>query len=259
MRRCKKGEIEWLEFEQLQPFPEVVQGVFLRQGGVSSPPFDSLSLGGKEGNPEQIAENRRRVLQVVKLSELVVARECHGKQIREVPAPSSLLDEGCDGLITQKEDLALLITHADCQAAIFYDPVHRVIANVHCGWRGSVQNIYGETVAYFCHHFGTDPKDLLVCISPSLGPLKAEYLHYKEELPAHFHSFQVGPCLFDFWAISRVQLQNAGVLDSHIEIAEICTFLEPKDFFSYRRDKKTGRHGTIAGLLNCRSSAAWAF
>lgn len=252
MRRCKQGEIEWLEFELLQPFPELVHGVFLRYGGVSEPPYDSLSLGGCEGNPEQIAENRRRVLQVLKLSELVSARECHGKQIVHVPAETSLLPEGFDGLITEKEDLALLITHADCQAAIFFDPVQRVIANIHCGWRGNVQNIYGETVAYFCHHFGSDPKDLLVCISPSLGPSRAEFIHYQQELPAHFYPFQVGPYLFDFWAISRMQLKNAGVRDAHIEIAEICTFLEERDFFSYRRDKKTGRHGTIIGL--CKSS-----
>src|SRR5690606_29333339 len=108
--------------------------------------------------------------------------------------------EGFDGMMTAQEGTGLLIRHADCQAAIFYDPKRRVIANIHCGWRGSVQNIYQKTVTQMEERYGTRARDLFVCIGPSLGPYHAEFIHYKEEIPPSFWAFQVRPNHFDFWA-----------------------------------------------------------
>ena len=141
-----------------------------------------------------------------------------------------------------------MMKHADCQAAIFYDPVHHALANVHSGWRGNVKNIYQTTILKMASVFGTKPQDLLVGISPSLGPQHAEFKNYKVEFPEHFWSFQVCPEYFDLWAIARHQLEEAGVLPYHIEIAGICTYANKEDCYSYRRDKVTGRHATLAML-----------
>ena len=142
-----------------------------------------------------------------------------------------------------------MIKHADCQAAIFYDPVHKALANVHCGWRGNVKNIYRVAVQKMKFTFGTNPKDLLVGISPSLGPDHSEFIHYQTEWPEEFWRFQVRPNYLDLWAIARDQLEQCGLLPHHIEVAGICTFANPQDFFSHRRDKITGRHATVAMLL----------
>ena len=142
-----------------------------------------------------------------------------------------------------------MIKHADCQAAIFYDPEHRAIANVHCGWRGNVQNIYRETVREMRRHFASRPENILVAISPSLGPEKAEFINFKKELPEAFLPYQVKPTYFDLWAISRMQLESEGILSHHIQIASICTYSHPEDYFSFRRDNRvTGNHGTVAVL-----------
>lgn len=243
MIRCKKENLEWLEFEQLQQFPEVVHGVFLRHGGMSKGPFDSLNFGGGTGDDlDAIARNRKRVSQLFDLSNLITSKQMHADLVEW--AQDHLQ---CDGLITTEENIGLLIKHADCQAAIFYDPVQRVIANVHCGWRGSVKNIYAKTVAKL-QELGSMAKDLRVCISPSLGPEKAEFINHEKELPKEFLPFQVRPNYFDFWEISKMQLKQAGILEKHIEIAGLCTFCEKKDFFSHRRDKKTGRNGTVVAL-----------
>ena len=153
-------------------------------------------------------------------------------------------------MITQKTDLALMILHADCQAAIFYDPVHGAIANVHSGWRGNVKNIYLATIQKMARVFGSKPQDLLVEISPSLGPDNSEFRNYRTELPQEFWEFQVRPEYFDLWAIARHQLEQCGVLSHHIQIAEICTFANPQDYFSYRRDKIIGSHATLAKIIS---------
>jgi len=110
-----------------------------------------------------------------------------------------------------------------------------------------VQNIYAKTIQKLTE-LGSKPKDLLVCISPSLGPEKAEFINHKTELPESFLPFQVKENYFDFWEISKWQLEEAGVQEKNIEIARICTFCDEKDFFSYRRDTKTGRTGTVIAL-----------
>ena len=110
-------------------------------------------------------------------------------------------------------------------------------------------NIYREAIQAMQQTFGSHPSELLVCISPSLGPEEAEFIHYQSELPEEFWSFQVRPTDFDFWSISEYQLQAEGILPHHIEVARLSTYANAKDFFSYRRDKTTGRHAACITLL----------
>lgn len=151
--------------------------------------------------------------------------------------------------MTDEKNVGLMIKHADCQAAIFYDPLHHAVANVHCGWRGNVKNIYREIVEAMGQRYGSRPQDLLVGISPSLGPQASEFRNYIKELPKSFWEFQIKPLYFDLWEISKQQLMGCGILSHHIEIAKICTFSTPEDCFSYRREKRSGRHATIVALL----------
>ena len=249
MLHRKEADIEWLEFELLAEFPNVVHASFLRRGGVSEGPFDSLNAGGNSGDsPEKIEQNRERMRQCLGLKKLFSENQTHGSNIRHICFDDEPTNDSWDGLITKDKGLGLMIKHADCQAAIFYDPVQHAIANVHCGWRGNVANIYAKTVERMGQSVGSRPENLLVCISPSLGPSSAEFVNYRTELPEEFWKYQVKPTYFDLWAISRVQLEEAGVLSHHIQIAEMCTLSNPDQFFSYRRRKISGRHATIAGI-----------
>lgn len=177
------------------------------------------------------------------LKRVVTSKQVHGKKVREVYVDGEKPGE-CDALITQERGLGIAVLHADCQAAFFYDPLQRRIAAVHCGWKGSVQNIYGETVKAM----GSDPKNLKVTVSPSLGPEKAEFIHYKKELPVEFYPFQISPTYFDFWAISEMQLLKAGILKENIEMAKMCTCSDAELFYSYRRDKTALRHISVIAL-----------
>lgn len=249
MKRKKKGEVEWLEFELLSEFPEIIHGVMLRHGGVSSGPCSSLNIGGNTGDQwENVRENRQKAASALGLDLIASAYQVHSDQVVQVSSKDSLDVGEADGLMTQLSDVGLMIKHADCQAAIFYDPVNRALANIHAGWRGNVKNIYANTVEQMGKAFGTSPQQLIVCISPSLGPGHAEFKNYREELPEAFWKFQVTSTYFDLWAIARMQLETCGIPSAQIEIASICTYAQSEDFFSYRREKTGGRHATIAAI-----------
>lgn len=255
MQRHQHDQIQWLEFDLLADLPKVKHAVYLRHGGCSQGPFSSLNLGLHVGDhPENVYSNYRLIKSHVQLGvpdwkKLIWGRANHGKTIKEAHdhSPQEIID--VDGLITSTPGLTLMMKHADCQVALFYDPKHHAAANIHAGWRGSVANIYAETVQKMHSAFGSNPSELLVCISPSLGPDEAEFIHYRTELPEEFWNFQVRPTFFDFWSISEYQLQAAGILPHHIEIARLSTYSNALDYFSYRRDKVTGRHATCITLL----------
>ncbi|MBS0628248.1 MAG: peptidoglycan editing factor PgeF [Verrucomicrobia bacterium] len=247
MIRKRKDNVEWLEFESLQEH-KIRHAIFLRKGGYSEGVYSSLNLGASVGDDLfLVRKNKEKVMKLFSSNQLISGCQVHGVHIEEVKE-GFICSRDCDGLITDKKEKPLTILHADCQAAIFYDPIHHRVANIHCGWKGNVQNIYQKTIDRF-KAMGSNPSDLLVCISPSLGPNKAQFIHFAEEFPKNFHEFVQKDYLFNLWDISRMQLKTAGVLSSHIEFAEICTYENFEDFYSYRRDKITGRNATVVELL----------
>lgn len=246
----EKQKLEWLEFDLLKPYSHVVHGTFLRHGGTSQKHFYSLNLSDGVGDhPNNVKVNRETVRKALDLPRILYAHQTHGASVYQIRVGKN--DEKIpagDALFTTEKNLGLAITHADCQAAIFYDPVHEAVGVVHCGWKGTAQNIYARMVESMAREIGTQPQNLIVCISPSLGPDHAEQKNYKKELPADLWDFQVKPTYFDYWAISRKQLTGAGVLEKNIEISGVCTYCDEKNCYSYRREKDTGRHATIVAL-----------
>lgn len=244
-----KAKLEWLEFDLLTPYTHVLHGSFLRHGGTSTGPCASLDLGkGQSDSPNAVKANREQVRKALGVAHLVFPHQTHGTNVERVTSKNLEKTFQADALFTTEKNLALGVTHADCQGTIFYDPVHEAIAVVHAGWKGQAQNIYARTFEAMQREIGTQPQNLLVCISPSLAPNCSEFKNYKQELPQDFWAFQVKPNYFDLWAIAKKQLVALGVLEKNIEVSEICTHCHPNDYFSYRRDKDTGRNGTVVAL-----------
>jgi hypothetical protein len=251
MLRKNSGGVEWLEFEIFQEVPNFVHGVFLRHGGVSSEEFSSLNVGSFQGDdPKAIQENVEKIRAILGVPSLALARQHHSAVIQEVVSRNAEEVPLCDALITQEKGIGLLLNHADCQVAVMVDPIRRVLANVHAGWRGNVQNIYKNAVDALKRRFHSKPEDLLVGISPSLGPEASEFIHYRTEFPEEFVMFQHKLNYFNLWELGRWQLESCGILPHHIEIASMCTYANSADFFSYRRKKKSGRHGTAAAFVS---------
>lgn len=236
----------------LAGLPEVVHGFFTRQGGASSGPYHSLNVSLAVGDRrEAVAENLSRMRQALGLARLAGAAQVHGGRAAVITSPEQAREEdipAVDILVTTVPGLGLLIKQADCQAVMFFDPVHRVVANVHCGWRGQVLNLLGEAVRLLQSRFGTRPADLYAAVGPSLGPCCAEFRNFRREFPPDLWTYQVRPAYFDLWRLSRDQLIAAGLLLSRLELAGLCTRCGGDDFYSYRRDKITGRQGALIAL-----------
>ncbi len=231
-------------------------GMFTRFGGVSEPPFASLNLSyGVGDSPENIAANRQIVKQHLGIKHLVSAVQVHGDRVLAVADVGQDVEyEGADALVTSQRGVGLLIQQADCQAVLFHDPVREVIGAAHNGWKGSVLNIIAAMVRLMRERYGCDPAESRAVISPSLGPCCAEFVNWRQELPAFMHRHQIRENHFDFWAVSREQLIEAGVQAAQIETVGICTVCD-QDFFSYRRavreqgrPSRTGRCGSVIAL-----------
>lgn len=239
-------------FPLLRGVPGVRHRVFSRRGGISPSPFDSLNVSASTGDgPLHVAGNLRRIKDVLRAESLVLVRQVHGSRILEVGErpPSEVFEAGeADALMTRSPWAGLLVKLADCQGVLLYDPGKRVLALVHNGWRGSVQNLLGKTVAEMGLRYGTRASDVYAGISPSLGPCCAEFRDHARLLPEGFQRFRVGERHFDFWEISRAQLGAAGLREDRIQVSGICTRCRRDLFFSYRGEGVTGRFAMAAVL-----------
>jgi YfiH family protein len=150
--------------------------------------------------------------------------------------------------MTAEPGVGLLIKQADCQAVMFYDPERRVVAHAHCGWRGQIQGILAQTVKLLTRHFGCRPEALHAAVGPGLGPCCAEFQNYRQEFPPELWNYQVRPHYFDLWQLSLDQLKAAGLQPANLEVAGLCTRCREEDFFSYRRDRLTGRQAAVIAL-----------
>lgn len=224
-------------------------------GGVSSSPYHSFNLSYGVGDClRAVTENRQLLKKQLSVRTLLSAKQVHGDAV--FIADSTLVEDvevdSYDALMTDTIGIALMIQQADCQAVTLFDPVHKAVAAVHCGWKGSVIQILGKTVEAMKTQYKSTASDLYATISPSLGPCCAEFTNYAVELPPSFLAFQVKENYFDFWKISEMQLINAGLQKRNISISGLCTSCS-KEYFSYRRacreaDGKTGRCATVIVL-----------
>jgi YfiH family protein len=246
------GEPKSYRSPLLAALPEVVHGFFTRQGGVSARAFDSLNVSRAVGDSsEQVAENLRRMQQGLGLTVLASAAQVHGGHAAVITSADQVQKADIpevDILVTTVPGLGLVIKQADCQAVMLYDPVNRVIANVHCGWRGHVHNILSEAVALLQTRFGSQPRALYAAVGPSLGPCCAEFRNFRQEFPEALWAYQARPNYFDLWRLSRDQLIAAGLQSERLDLARLCTRCRADEFFSYRRDKVTGRQGAVIAL-----------
>ncbi len=250
-----------LTFENLSLVPGLVHGVFTRRGGVSLPPYESLNVSMSNGDsPGAVLENLNRIKNETGFERLVSSRQFHSDALNFIGKESvqglearspTLIAPPADALATDLAGVGLVIKIADCQSIFLVDPQSGIVANIHSGWRGSVQNIAGKTVRRLKDRFGLDPASTLAAVSPSLGPCCAEFVNYRKEIPEQFWSFQVRPEYFDFWAITRDQLKAAGIGGENIEFAARCTVCEKAEFFSYRAEGSTGRMASVIGWKSC--------
>ena len=254
----ERDGLRYLQFPNLATVPHILHAIFLRFAFSANKQPTAFNLGLPCNQADQqVWANRLRVRQWAGARQMVFARQVHGSQVAVVKSTgaSATQDAGGnaiylagDALITNVPDYALFIQVADCQPILIVDSTQHVVANIHAGWRGSIQNIIGRTVAKMQQHFGCRPEHLICGIGPSLGPCCAEFVNFRKEIPSHLWSYRLAAKHFDFWRLSRDQLIAAGVPTGNIYISQMCTRCNQHLFFSYRGERHTGRFAAVIAM-----------
>lgn len=243
-----------LQFPNLSDFPSISHGIFTRNGGTSKPPYDSLNISLNVGDYKyNVIKNRRIIYKCMNEADLIFAKQVHGSEIsilgnNKYAYGKNMSSLNGDAIITNIRHKGLVLQVADCQPVLFYDSIKKVAANVHCGWRGSILNIVGKTIKMMIKQFGSNPRDIIAGVGPSLGPCCAEFTNYQREIPQSLWNYMCRPSFFDFWTMTRDQMADAEVKEQNIYISRICTKCNTDRFFSYRNNKKTGRFAAIIAI-----------
>jgi len=242
------------QFSSLSTCFTLKHAFFSRHGGYSRAPFYSLNVAYGIGDDRgAVDKNLFKIKEALNAGEIIWVKQTHGSGV--IIIDDRFLSTGrihgsrsADALVTSKPGMALLIKVADCQAIFLHDMKRKVIANIHCGWRGNVNGIISQTVSVMENVYGCIPKNIIAGICPSLGPCCGEFKDYRELLPGSFQRYKEKGGFFNFWAISRDQLVEAGLQSQNIELSRLCTVCNGGDFFSYRKEKVTGRGAAVIML-----------
>jgi len=213
----------------IEQFPALKKFPFLRHGFIERIPGIDVSHDKPEvlRRLDAVHREARREIGMADWP-LLTAQQIHGDKIAIVDLAPTADKEfaGCDGLITNQKKIALGIHVADCCAVYIVDPKTPAIGLVHSGKKGTEQAIAAKAIGQLREHFGSDPIDLIVQLSPCIRPP-----HYE----------------IDFGANIVEQVRAAGV--KQIYASSECTACDITRYYSYRAEKgKTGRMLALFGL-----------
>lgn len=250
------------KFKLLASFSDLTHYVSTRQEGVSVGEKAGLNLSFSVGDEvANVVENRRLLAEHMGLtsSQFVFPTQTHSSNVKIVSAITSSEDlADTDALVSNVPHICLSVMSADCVPILLFDPVNKVVAAIHAGWRGTVAGIVTKTIQVMESEFGTAAAQIIACIGPSIS--EEVYEVGEEVIKAVSDLFGTTEGLiamknentgmFNLWEANKQLLLKSGVLENQIEIAGICTFKNSDTFFSYRKSPQTGRFAAGICLLN---------
>lgn len=261
-----KNDLTFFHFDHLGQFLSINHFSTTRSGGCSTDHYESFNLGFNSGDlPKNVIANRQKLCAALEIyvEHLIFPKQTHTGTVKVIGSEFFDLDESSknqflnvtDAVVTNLKNVCIAIKTADCVPILVYDPVKQVVAAIHAGWRGTVQNIVQNTINQMIAMFGSNPSDLWAGIGPSICP---EIYEVGEEVWGQFapdfyqstNPFKSEKRLLDLWKANYHQLTTLGIPENQIEVAQICTMSNPELFFSARRDgAKTGRMATGIWLV----------
>lgn len=244
----------------------LIAGTSLRKGGFSQDPFDSLNMALYVGDDTTaVLKNRQQLAQTTgfPLKQWVLPHIVHGDRILKIDQEHMGLGafddesrlQGIDGFYTSETSIMLGMFHADCIPLIFIDSKKPLIGIVHAGWRGSLLEITKQFIKIWIEKEGCLAQDIMVYLGPSLRKdhfeiqndlislIHNQHPHYNDFISTHNQKH-----VLDVVGINMAQLSAMEIPLANITIHPACTYQQADDYFSYRRDHKTGRHLSFVGM-----------
>jgi len=220
-----------------------------RAGGVSEAPYAGLNLGGRVGDdPGAVAANRARLADELGLAALAFMEQVHGADVAAVAGTGET--PHTDGLVTATAGLGLVVLVADCTPVLLADDAAGVVAAVHAGRRGLAGAIVVRAVEAMAE-LGAHPERLTAWLGPAVcGGCYEVPAALRDEVdaaaPGSAATTRAGTPAVDIRTGLERQLREAGVRD--VTVDEACTMEDPA-YFSYRRDRVTGRFAGVVWLV----------
>ncbi len=261
----EKNGVVYLTFPKLDN-AGVVHGFSTRMGGVSNGEFSTMNFSFLRGDAkENVMENYRRFSNALGFNykDLVLSAQIHETKIRKITEKDKgdgiLRDTvpGIDALVTNVPGIPMYTSYADCVPLIFYDPVKKVAAMAHSGWRGTVAKIGKKTVEYMCAEYGSDPSNIIAAIGPSICRSCYEVSEDVAMAIRHVFSEEIanelmdekggGKYQLDLWKTNEQILLEAGILRENIDITDLCTCCNSDKLFSHRASH--GRRGNLGCFI----------
>lgn len=247
----KKDGIEFLQFRKLLEYSDIINHAY--SIGLNRD-FRMERAGNVPVTKEEfeVSQNNFKDLTSAigtKYENIVRARQNHTKQVKcveekeEYPEFYSEKYKQTDGLATNKPNIMLSTTNADCILLLFFDPIKKVIANTHSGWKGTLQRISVETVKKMQKQYNSNPEDIICCICPSIRKCHFEVEQdVKDMFENEFKELkgiikETAPN--KKWHIDTVQinkdiLKNAGLKEENIIDSGICSVCNSDQIHSFR-------------------------
>ena len=249
---------EFIQFRKLLEFPNVKHCYTLRK--------NNINVQIKDGNKTELIESYKKVANALNVDyeHMLKPHQTHTDRVEIVSNLNQNLEE-VDGVITNKKDIILCTTSADCTSLFFYDDSKKVIADVHSGWRGTLKKIGKKAVEKMVDEFNCDPKDIICCIGPCIQKCHFEVEEdvmnmFKNEFTYTNRISEIieqGKNIdgkqkynIDTTLINKIILKEAGLVSENIIDSGICTVCNSDYFHSYRVDReKSGRNGAFIGMV----------
>ena len=255
------GEVEYLQFRKLLEYPEIRHAFGIK-------PLDYRAHGESKDVPEAYAKLFKSV--GLNYNSLVRPGQKHTNNVLVInekensDAPDFALDylDNVDGLITNKSNITLATTNADCIVLLIYDPVKKVIASVHSGWRGTFKKISKVVIQKMKEEFECNPQDIIVCICPSIRACHFEveddvkemcesifdkYEWFKDVIKKGEIKEEKQKYFIDTVLITKKLLEEEGVLLNNIFDSGVCSVCSSEKIHSRRADG--AEFGLGAGVI----------
>ena len=196
-----------------------------------------------------VAKNRRSMQEELCIDRFAEVKQIHSDIIIFSPQATGfdeVVQVEADAMATNERKLALMIKTADCQSILVAHKDGKHVMGLHAGWRGNLMNFPKSSIERFCEHYQLNSKDLFVVRGPSLGPNMAEFTDFEKDWKEEFRAWydEKSKCM-DLWALTKDQVLSAGVLKNNIYSIDLCTSTMSDLFFSYRKDKNSGRQASL--------------
>lgn len=261
-----KDALAYLTFNSLSELPFIKHAFSTRLGGVSTGEFNSLNMSFNRGDSdENVTENYKRLCRAVGIEyeSLVASAQDHHTIIRKVTSKEKGIGifrprdmDSVDGLITNEKGVTLVTYFADCTPILLVDTKNKAIGAAHAGWRGTVAQIGRVIIEKMREEYGTDPKDIIATIGPTINkccyevdkPVADKFTEIKGTDPSKFvNNIGGGKYMIDLLETNRQILLSSGVQSTNITLSDVCTKCNCDLVWSHRATG--GKRGGMCALL----------